>query len=202
MQKTTYAALAVIACAIVVLGIVFAGPKKEISVGGTTKGDTSTRNLTVTGTASITGATALTGNLSVAGSLKNKEAVSSIAATSVIATTTLTAANSGTTYYISASGTAIVLPAVTNTGATYRFVIGGAVDTGNVIITSAEGDNIDGTLIVAGAVVDCRGEDFVNFIADGEQLGDYVEVRSNGTQWFIGDSGVLTAAKMTCTDPS
>lgn len=119
------------------------------------------------------------------------------------ATTTLTVAQSGTTFYISGGAlNNITLPAVANAGINYRFVIGGAVDTGNIVIGSAEGDNINGTLIVAGAVVDCRAEDFINFITDGEQLGDYVEVRSDGVQWFIGDSSVLTSAKMTCTDPS
>jgi len=142
------------------------------------------------------------GNLTVGGYVAGDLKVASIAATNQYATTTLTAANSGTTYFLSASGTTITLPAVTTAGLNFRFAVGGALDTGNVIIDSAEGDNMDGTLIVAGAVVDCRGEDQINFVVDGEQLGDYVEVYSNGTQWFIGDSGVLISAKMTCTDPS
>lgn len=136
------------------------------------------------------------------GGMRDIEKISSIAKTSVYATTTLLASESGTTYTVSASGTTIILPAVATKGANYRFVIGGAVDTGNVIIASKEGDNIEGTLVVAGAVVDCDGEDFLNFVADGENVGDYVEVISNGTNWIIGDSGVLTSAKLTCTDPS
>lgn len=100
-----------------------------------------------------------------------------------------------------ASGTTMTLPALRN-GLNYRFVIGSAFDTANVIIDSAEGDNIDGTLVVAGAVVDCRGEDQLNFVNDGEAVGDFVEVRAVSGQWVIGDSGVLTSAKLTCTDPS
>ncbi len=141
-------------------------------------------------------------DVTITGDVTFKEKVASIAATNQYSTSTLTAAQSGTTFYLSASGTTITLPAVTTAGLNYMFVVGGALDTGNVIIDSAEGDNIDGTLIVAGAVVDCRGEDQINFVVDGEQTGDYVEVRSNGTQWVIGDSGTLTAGKMTCTDPS
>lgn len=118
------------------------------------------------------------------------------------ATTTITANQSGTTFSIGTNGGTYTLPAVTNTGAFYRFVIGAAYSGDNVIIDSAEGDNIEGTLIVAGAVVDCNAVDQINSIADGENVGDFVEVRSNGTNWIIGASGVLTTAKMTCTDPS
>lgn len=134
------------------------------------------------------------------GQVKQKEAVKAIALTS-FATSTLLASDSGTTYYLSASGSDIILPSVAYAGANFRFVVGGALDTTNVQISSAERDNIDGTLIVAGAVVDCDGEDQVNIIVDGENVGDYVEFRSDGTKWYIGDSGALTSAKMTCTDP-
>jgi len=136
------------------------------------------------------------------GSVKMKYPVKAIAKTSIYSTTTLTAAESGTTYALSASGTTITLPAVAKKGTNYRFAINGAADTGNFIIDSAEGDNIEGTLIVAGAVVDCDAEDQINFVVDGENIGDYVEVYSDGSQWLIGDSGVLAADKMTCTDPS
>lgn len=134
--------------------------------------------------------------------MRHTEKVVNWAPTSQWSTTTLQFKDSGTTYSISASGTTWILPAVTNTGSNFRWVVGGALDTANVVIDSAEGDNIEGTLIVAGAVVDCAAEDQINLVIDGENVGDYVEVRSNGTNWLIGDSGVLTAAKATCTDPS
>lgn len=134
------------------------------------------------------------------GGMKHTEQIKTIAKTSVTATTTLTYKDSGTTFYLSASGTTINLPPVaTAKGVTYRFVVGGALDSGNVLITSSEGDNIEGTLIVAGAVVDCDANDVVTFVVDGENLGDYVDLRSNGTKWFIGDSGALTASKLTCS---
>lgn len=133
-------------------------------------------------------------------SVKMKEPVAFIAKTAVSATTTLSARDSGTTYYLTASGTTIYLPVATAAaGATYRFVVKGALDSGNVMITSQTGDDIDGTLIVAGAVVDCDAVDALNIIVDGENVGDFVELRSDGVKWFIGESGVLTTAKMTCT---
>ena len=179
-------------------GTVGISPKSVSSVDLTASDD-----LTVGDDATIGGDAVISGNLSVTGSILGDEKSTALAPASVYATTTLTAANSGTTYYLSGKGNTITLPALASaTGTNFRFVIDGAYDTGNFIIASAEGDNIEGTLIVAGAVVDRDAEDFVNFIADGENLGDYVEIRSSGQHWFIGDSGGLTTSKITCTDPS
>jgi hypothetical protein len=118
-------------------------------------------------------------------------------------TDTITVPESFTTFYAGASTTTYTLPAVASSaGVVLRFVIATAFATSNVIIDSAEGDNIEGALIVAGAVVDCNAVDQINFVNDGENLGDFVELRSNGTNWFIAASGALTASKLTCTDPS
>lgn len=118
-------------------------------------------------------------------------------------TTTYTTNQSGSTVNFNyATGTTATLPAVSSAGSVFRFTVGAAFADSNMVVASAEGDNIEGTLIVAGAVVDCDGEDFINFINDGENVGDFVELRSNGTNWIIGASGGLTSAKMTCTDPS
>ncbi len=141
-------------------------------------------------------------DINIYGDLRFQDAGVISAPTSVYATTTLTFLDSGSTQWLSASGTTFMLPAVDEAGLTFKFQVNGDLDSGNVIIDSAEGDNIEGTLIVAGAVVDCDAEDQINFVTDGENLGDYVELTSDGTQWLIGDSGVLTSAKMTCTDPS
>jgi hypothetical protein len=139
-------------------------------------------------------------DIEIRGTLKNKVYTKAIAATSVYATTTLKLADSGTTYLISASGTTITLPAIAGSaGAIFRFIINGAVDTGNVMITSAEGDNIEGSVIVAGAVVDCNAADVLTFVADGENIGDFVEVMSTGTYWVPLQSGVLTGSKLTCS---
>ncbi len=145
----------------------------------TVEGDTTVEELDINGT--------ITGGLDIT--------------TPVTAATTITASQSGATFVIGTTGAVYTLPAVTNDGFKARFVVGSAFTT-NAQIKAAEGDNITGTLIVAGAVVDCRAVDYVNFIADGEAIGDFVEVYSDGTQWLIGDSGVLTTAKATCTDPS
>ncbi len=114
---------------------------------------------------------------------------------------TLSHYESGSVIYASTTFGTTTLPQV-RAGLEYTFQVNQAIATGNWIIDSYEGDNIEGTLIVAGAVVDCRGEDQINFVTDGEAVGDYVTLRSDGTSWLIDDSGVLTSAKMTCTDPT
>lgn len=133
------------------------------------------------------------------GGMRYTEKIATIAKTNIYATTTLNLKDSGTNYMVSASGTTITLPSVKAKGTHYRFTVGGALDTGNVMVTSAEGDNIDGTLIVAGAVVDCDAVDAINFIVDGENVGDFFEIVSNGTKWLLLGSGTLTSGKMTCT---
>jgi hypothetical protein len=127
----------------------------------------------------------------------------SIAYSGATSTVTLTSADSGKTIFLSASGTTVTLPDVDLENTFFRFQVNGDIPSlGNFVIDSAEGDNIEGTLIVAGAVVDCDAEDQINIIDDGENIGDYVEVMSDGDQWLIQDSGVLSSGKMTCTDPS
>lgn len=116
-------------------------------------------------------------------------------------TNTLTITESGRTFFVSNSSTVFVLPATsTAAGVHYRFVVGGAID-GNVTIrTSDLGKDIEGTLLVAGAVVDCAAEHTITFVADGANIGDYFELFSDGSHWIIGDSGALTGSKLTCTD--
>jgi len=123
--------------------------------------------------------------------------------TSTTTTYSISHAESGSTFLVSASGTVMTLPPIRDE-LSYKFRINGALlDSTNAsfVVDSYEGDNIEGTLIVAGAVVDCGAEDQINASSTAENIGDYFEVYSDGTQWLIGDSGALTAGALTCTDP-
>lgn len=161
-----------------------------------------TADLTVTDDVAITDDVSVGGDLDITGSLqslKNVTVVANTATTTV--SSTLSASNAMTTYFVSSvSSTEYYLPATSSaSGLTYRFVVGGAL-TGDLVIKSNGGANvIEGTLIVAGAVVDCDAEDTITFVSDGENIGDYVELYSDGTYWYIGDSGALTASKLTCS---
>lgn len=115
--------------------------------------------------------------------------------------TTLTASDSGKTFYLNAAaGATITLPAVA-AGLELEFIVAATFATTNWIIDSAEGDNIDGSAEVAGAVVVAGAEDQINLVATAEALGDTVILKSDGNQWFVRGIAALTGG-MTFTDPS
>lgn len=147
--------------------------------------------LAVTGASTLTGA--VTGGSTISGGIL-------LAASTTSAADVLTVAQSGQVIVIQTTGAAYTLPAVTNAGANYKFIVGQAFST-NAVVTSAEGDNIEGGLTVNSLAVPCVGEDAINFIAASEELGDWVEVMSDGTSWHIVGSDVVTTVSMTCTDP-
>lgn len=112
--------------------------------------------------------------------------------------TSVTLAETGKTFYISTTGGTTTLPAVsTASGAIYKFVVGAAF-TGTSSISSIDGGIIEGSLIVGGAVVNCTGATNISFDGTGEDVGDFVELRSNGVKWFIGSSNALTASRLVC----
>lgn len=122
-------------------------------------------------------------------------------AETIAAATTLTAADSGKTLYLNAAaGATITLPSVA-AGLNFKFVIASTFATTNWVIDSAEGDNIDGSIEVAGAVVVAGAEDQINFVATAEALGDHVVLHSDGNQWFVHGMAALTGG-ITATDPS
>tara|TARA_A100001201_G_scaffold35987_1_gene37994 strand:- start:11265 stop:11684 length:420 start_codon:yes stop_codon:yes gene_type:complete len=119
----------------------------------------------------------------------------------VSAAVTLTAADSGKWYKLDASaGVTVTLPSV-KSGLNFRFVVASAFATTNFIIDSAEGDNINGILVVNGASVAASGEDQINFVASAESIGDFVELWSDGSNWFVYGIG-NSAGSITATDPS
>jgi hypothetical protein len=159
-------------------------------------------NVEIDGTTYLDGSVDVDGAINIGGGFTYLEGYDlTHKTTTTTATTTLVAADSGTTYYVtSVSSTNFVLPATsTAAGAIYRFVIDGAL-TGDAHVYTADYSNIiEGSMIVAGAVVDCDAEDTITFVSDGENIGDFIELRSNGVNWLIGASGALTSSKMTCS---
>lgn len=117
------------------------------------------------------------------------------------AAATLTAADSGTTYILKAAeGKTITLPAL-KSGINFKFIVGSAFATTDWIIDSAEGDNIEGLLIVNGASVVAAGEDQINFVNSAETVGDHVSLSCDGTNWYVSGAG-NSAGSITVTDPS
>lgn len=98
---------------------------------------------------------------------------------------TLTYEESNGQHYILDSGTGVVitLPKATQ-GWKCRFTIGKLFTTDYVITAAATG-TLEGSLIAAGAVVDCAAKDTLT-IQDGvENLGDFYDFWSDGTSIFV-----------------
>lgn len=133
--------------------------------------------------------------LTVEGQLGAKELSETITADD-----TLTIEESGKTIYFGTAGVDITLPAVsTAAGVVYRFVCSANFATTSMTVrTSGSENKIYGSLEVAGAVVLCSAEDTVTFVNSAELPGDWIELRSDGTNWYLtGQAG--TAGGLTCT---
>jgi hypothetical protein len=115
------------------------------------------------------------------------------------AAVTLTAEQSGSEIMLNASaGFAITLPAVA-AGLRYRFTVAAAFASTNfTVITPALADIIQGGATVAGSDVPAADEDTISFVASAELKGDFVDVWSDGTSWFVNGRGT-TAGSITFT---
>jgi len=121
----------------------------------------------------------------------------------VTAADTLTAKDNGKTFFLdAAAGATITLPALA-VGMRLKFIVTSVFATTNWIVASAEGDNISGNLLVAGAHVAAAAEDQINFVATAESVGDWIEVIADTTnsQWIVTGVGALTGG-ITATDPA
>jgi hypothetical protein len=158
-------------------------------------GVTNLDSLTLSEDLIVTDDLTVSGKATVAGQIVNTP-------DTITATTTLTA-DSSTVQLLAASAnmSTITLPAAT-AGHLFTFVVTGALTGSSVVIASAESDNIEGILMVNDTDVACAGEDFLNIVTDGEVVGDRVSLVADGTSWYILDSDIDAAGKMTCTDPS
>lgn len=145
----------------------------------------------------VKGLSSFTGKITATGGITGPDVLSTVS--TYVASTTLATTDSGKTFILTTT-TEFVLPATsTSAGVHYKFVVGSGITATSTVRTSDLGNNIEGTLIVAGAVVDCAAEDIITIGASFENVGDYFELWSNGTYWFIGDSGALTGSALTCT---
>ena len=121
-----------------------------------------------------------------------------IATSSPTADATLTAAQSGTTFFMGTAGVDLTLPAIAGTsGVWYRFVDSTAVVTTDMTVV-APANLLQGPIDVTSTLVLCTSEDVILFEADADVIGDWVEVRSDGTNWFVTGQAQATGG-ITCT---
>lgn len=123
-------------------------------------------------------------------------AVETVAATNVI-----TAAESGSVFVLSAATEfASTLPAPA-AGLNFKFVIGAAPVGASYTVATNGGDNvIEGLAVVNGATVAAANEDTITFTASAAVVGDWCEVVSDGTSWFVsGQAQAATGIAFTAT---
>jgi|TARA_Y100000114_G_scaffold91294_1_gene84803 glycerol kinase len=108
----------------------------------------------------------------------------------------LTLADSGKVFKVSGTGGTVTLPAVSE-GFIVRFVTTGGLTSANTVIAGGTSDVMEGSIIVAGAVVDVDAADQLNFVHTADNLGDYVDIWSDGSKYFVFgnalNSGGITA---------
>jgi hypothetical protein len=133
-------------------------------------------------------------NKTVSG-LVGAEAVEVVTTTNVI-----TAAESGTTFFLNlAGGFTSTLPAPA-AGLYYKFVVTTAPTTAYIITTNGGANVIEGSADVLSTRVAAANEDTINFVASTALVGDWVDVVSDGTSWFVrGDSGATGGITFTAT---
>jgi len=107
---------------------------------------------------------------------------------------TLTASDSGKLFTLSASaGVAITLPAVTVAGFRARFTVGSAFATTNFTVVAPTAV-IQGSADVNSTLVPFANENTISFVATAETVGDYVELYSDGTNYYAYGIGALAGA--------
>jgi len=107
----------------------------------------------------------------------------------VTATGSLNLSDSGKVFRISGTGYTVTLPAPT-AGWKAKFVVAAAFSTDFVVQSPADNrDTINGGVMVNGAIVEADAVDRVTFEDDAESIGDYIEIHSDGTSYFLWGNG-------------
>jgi hypothetical protein len=202
---TKYISLGVAVLALLVAGFAWVGDDTDSESdqtrfpSGIDAGALVATTFTGSGATTLGSTLAVTGATTLSGDLNYFESTEAIAADD-----TLTIAESGKVVYIGTAGVDLTLPtAATSDGVTYRVVVSGNFATTDMTITGGAADASDdlifGVLTVNGALVACSAEDTISFVASAELPGDYVELHSDGTNWYVSGQAA-TAGGITCTD--
>jgi hypothetical protein len=104
---------------------------------------------------------------------------------------TLTASDSGKSFTLLASaGAQVTLPAVAVKGFKARFTVGQLFATTNWTLKSAT-NIIQGSANVNSVLVPGANENTISFVATADSVGDYIEIYSDGTNFYAYGIGAL-----------
>jgi len=149
--------------------------------------------------ADTSGNTAIGGTLDVTGATTLTTLSYNVLTEVVTATNVLEASESGKTCFLK-SGTEFVstLPAPA-AGLNYKFIVDDApLDTSYTIITNGSANIIYGIVVVHGAAVSGVDANTITFGAGSAIKGDWVQVVSDGTDWYVSGQG-FAAGSITLT---
>ena len=115
------------------------------------------------------------------------------------AAATLAYGDCGKTIYLNAAAEfATTLPSPIG-GCSFKFVVKAApVGTAYTIVSST--NIIDGTTVVNGGVIGCANENTITFTASAAISGDWVDLNSDGTNWYM-TGQAFAATGIACTAP-
>jgi len=103
----------------------------------------------------------------------------------VITTNVITAAENGKTFYLDLVGgftSTLPAPAI---GLKYKFIVKTAPTTAYIITTNAGANILFGTFLdIIGELTSFSAQDTLNFVASASVVGDFLEVESDGTNWY------------------
>jgi hypothetical protein len=112
----------------------------------------------------------------------------------IASATTLTNADSGKVFTLSNTAVvAITLPSVATDGFYAKFIVGSAFATTNFTIV-APTSIIQGGAIVNSVFVAGANENTISFVATAETIGDFVEIVSDGTNYYVNGVGALAGS--------
>ena len=108
--------------------------------------------------------------------------------------TTLTDSDSGKVLILNASaGKVVTLPSVAIAGFNLKVIVGSAFATTNFTVVAPTA-KIQGGSIVNSVFVPAADENTISFVASAESVGDYVEIVSDGTNFYANGVGALAGS--------
>jgi len=112
----------------------------------------------------------------------------------VAAAVTLTDSDSGKVLILNAAaGKVVTLPSVAVAGFNVKVVVGAAFATTNFTVVAPTA-KIQGGSIVNSVFVPAADENTISFVASAESVGDYVDLVSDGTNYYVSGVGALAGS--------
>jgi len=112
----------------------------------------------------------------------------------ITAATTLTSNDSGKVLILNAAaGKVVTLPSVAVSGFNLKVIVGASFATTNFTVVAPTA-KIQGGAIVNSVFVPAADENTISFVASAETVGDYIEIVSDGTNFYANGVGALAGS--------